>query len=391
MHNIGRQILQGHSGMRREEALSEVEQESHQELQQLKGSPSEILHAGSLLDTPAPFAAFPHLPFRPAPAFTRQSSTSTSYSRSPSPGAGSSEPVTVPLLCPPDNFAMVAPAVYRSSFPSPAHYPFLRSLRLRTVLTLVQDEYSQENASFFEKEGIQFFQIGIPGNKEPFVHIPDGKIRDALKIVLDKRNHPIMIHCNKGKHRTGCLVGCLRKMQCWSSTAIFEEYRKFSFPKSRAMDQLFIELYQPDWACLAADELPEWCKEEDGGLAGRSEEYLITHSAAASPAFGYSQSRRTGSGKGKERECVVGSPTPYDCGRDESLPCDALCSTPPTGSKVNGTPSRCTSPLCRGEDCSTPKGKPKVRLKETWVGNNSKMGSAIPDDEDPSETEEDDL
>ena len=199
MHNIGRQVLQGHSGMRREETPWELDPEPQQEPQQLRPSPADVPHAGSLLDTPAPFAAFPHLPFRPAPAFTRQSSTSTSYSRSPSPGAGSSEPVTVPLLCPPDNFAMIAPAVYRSSFPSPAHYPFLRSLRLRTVLTLVQDEYSQENASFFDKEGIQFFQIGIPGNKEPFVHIPDGKIRDALKIVLDKRNHPIMIHCNKGK------------------------------------------------------------------------------------------------------------------------------------------------------------------------------------------------
>ena len=180
-------------------------------------------------------------------------------------------------------------------------------------------------------------------------------------------------------------------MQCWSSTAIFEEYRKFSFPKSRAMDQLFIELYQPDWACLAADELPEWCKEEDGGLAGRSEEYLISHSAAASPAFGYSQSRwmGAGKGKGKERECGSESPSVCGCSRDEQLPCGALCSTPPTGAKATATPSRCTSPLCEGADCSTPKGKPKVRLKESWV--NVKIGSTIPDDEDPSETEEDDL
>lgn len=152
---------------------------------------------------------------------------------------------TEDILEPPGNFAMVYPQLYRSSFPSKKNYSFLRSLGLKTVLTLVQDEYSEENRAFFQQEGIALYQIGIPANKEPFVSIPDEKIRRALRLVLDKRNHPMLIHCNKGKHRTGCLVGCLRKMQCWSATAVFDEYRRFSFPKSRVMDQLFIELFQP--------------------------------------------------------------------------------------------------------------------------------------------------
>lgn len=168
-------------------------------------------------------------------------------------------------LQPPDNFAMVYSAVYRSSFPSKKHYSFLKSLNLKTVLTLVPDEYPDENRDFFRQEGITFHQIGMPGNKEPFVIIPDEKIRQALAIVLDKRNHPLLIHCNKGKHRTGCLVGCLRKMQCWSTTAVFDEYRKFSYPKSRAMDQLFIELFQPDWNMIDHAHLPDWCLGEDGG------------------------------------------------------------------------------------------------------------------------------
>ena len=114
------------------------------------------------------------------------------------PVASTSEEPTDSLL-PPDNFAMVCPDIYRSSFPSKKHYPFLQSLGLRTVLTLVQDDYPKENADFFASEGINLVQIGIPGNKEPFVTIPDEKIRDALSIVLDKRNHPLFIHCNKGK------------------------------------------------------------------------------------------------------------------------------------------------------------------------------------------------
>ena len=42
-------------------------------------------------------------------------------------------------------------------------------------------------------------QFGIPGNKEPFDNIPESIICAALVQILDKRNHPILIHCNKGK------------------------------------------------------------------------------------------------------------------------------------------------------------------------------------------------
>ena len=35
----------------------------------------------------------------------------------------------------------------------------------------------------------------LPGNKEPFVDIPEGLIADALQLLLDSRNYPILIHC----------------------------------------------------------------------------------------------------------------------------------------------------------------------------------------------------
>jgi len=76
------------------------------------------------------------------------------------------------------------------------------------------------------------------------VDIPEDAIRDALLVLLDSRNHPILIHCNKGKHRTGCLVGCLRKLQRWSLTSIFDEYRRFAGTKVRVLDQQFIELFR---------------------------------------------------------------------------------------------------------------------------------------------------
>ncbi|TPX33738.1 hypothetical protein SmJEL517_g03487 [Synchytrium microbalum] len=178
-------------------------------------------------------------------------------------------------LVPCENWSMVAKGVYRSSMPKKKNYGFLKSVRLRSVLTLILEEYPEGNKKFLDENGIRLFQFGVPGNKEPFVDIPEETISAALSVILDRRNHPctcflsqpppftnntslVLIHCNKGKHRTGCLVGCLRKFQHWSHTSIFDEYRRFSHPKSRSMDQQFIELF--DVRNVDVDEawMPEW-------------------------------------------------------------------------------------------------------------------------------------
>ena len=79
-------------------------------------------------------------------------------------------------------------------------------------------------------------------HKEPFGVTDERIIEAALSKVVDTRNHPILIHCDKGKHRTGCLVGCLRKLQGWSLASIFDEYARFCKGVVRDLDLQFIEL-----------------------------------------------------------------------------------------------------------------------------------------------------
>ncbi|WWC73742.1 uncharacterized protein I206_107714 [Kwoniella pini CBS 10737] len=146
-------------------------------------------------------------------------------------------------LVPPENFSLVSKGVYRSGFPKKRNFEFMKTLRLKTVLTLVLEDYPEANLEWCQSQDIQFMQFGIPGNKEPFDNIPEDVICSALVAIMDKRNHPILIHCNKGKHRTGCLIGCIRRIQSWTLTSIFDEYRRFSSPKSRAVDQQFIDLF----------------------------------------------------------------------------------------------------------------------------------------------------
>ncbi|KAG9324946.1 hypothetical protein KVV02_005185 [Mortierella alpina] len=163
-------------------------------------------------------------------------------------------------LCPPDNFNMVSTWIYRSSFPKKKNFSFLKKLGLKSILTLILEDYPDQNMKFLKENDVTLFQFGIAGNKEPFVQIPDDKICAALAVLLDRRNHPILIHCNKGKHRTGCLIGCLRKLQQWSHTSIFDEYRRFSHPKSRSMDQQFIELFdgREAWKVIDPKWIPDW-------------------------------------------------------------------------------------------------------------------------------------
>ncbi|KAJ1657741.1 tyrosine-protein phosphatase siw14 [Dispira simplex] len=155
---------------------------------------------------------------------------------------------------------MVAPFVYRSSFPSKKHFPFLKKIGIKSIITLSLEPYPPQNLQFLQDYHITLFRFCMPGNKEPFVDIPKKTICAALAVVLDKRNHPILIHCNKGKHRTGCVVGCLRRLQNWSHTAIFNEYRAYSHPKSRNLDQQFIELFDVStvWPLVDPLYLPDW-------------------------------------------------------------------------------------------------------------------------------------
>ncbi|KAL1408246.1 tyrosine-protein phosphatase siw14 [Vanrija albida] len=169
-------------------------------------------------------------------------------------------------LVPPENFAAVTPGVYRCGFPKKRNFKFLETLQLKTVLTLVLEDYPEANLKWCQEQDIQFMQFGIPGNKEPFDNIPEDVICSALVAILDRRNHPLLIHCNKGKHRTGCLIGCIRRLQSWSLTSIFDEYRRFSSPKSRAVDQQFIDLFSlvPVWDEVMSPKggglmnLPNW-------------------------------------------------------------------------------------------------------------------------------------
>ncbi|KAJ9655972.1 tyrosine-protein phosphatase siw14 [Coniosporium apollinis] len=146
-------------------------------------------------------------------------------------------------LVPPPNFgAVVAGKIYRSSFPHPENLDFLGTLKLKTILTLVNTPYPEANVEFVKQRDIQHVTILLPANKE-VIRVSQCDMTRVLNVVLDTSNHPLLIHCNKGKHRTGCVVGAFRKTLGESFENIFAEYHVYAGAKARKLDEAFIEQF----------------------------------------------------------------------------------------------------------------------------------------------------
>ena len=211
-------------------------------------------------------------------------------------GVWRGEKMGTDTLTPCSNFSMIAPNVYRSGYPTKKNFTFLKKLGIRSICYLCPEEYALVNQEFYGDNGIQICQFPMEGNKEPFVNIPEQQVNSALSTIMDTSFHPLLIHCNKGKHRTGAVCGCLRKVQGWSLVSIIDEYNRFAGDKGRAMDQQFVELFKPrlslnrptlpDWLSLA-DVNPLYVTEVKGGtisLPASVEEKKPEHEAAASHA-----------------------------------------------------------------------------------------------------------
>jgi tyrosine-protein phosphatase SIW14 len=185
-----------------------------------------------------------------------------------------SNPFNLALQIPPLNFAMVMPGVYRSGYFNSRNYGFMEScLQLRSVINLA-DDYSKhkiglENVQWARSRSVSLFTLKLDAFKEPFGYTDESIVVRALSIILDTRNHPILVHDEKGKHRAGVLVGCLRKLQGYSLASIFHEYASFTHGSWRLLDMQYIELFNHPIPCVP-DCLPLWLETDRGNGQDKS-------------------------------------------------------------------------------------------------------------------------
>ncbi|KAG5921492.1 hypothetical protein E4U53_003789 [Claviceps sorghi] len=140
----------------------------------------------------------------------------------------------------PVNFGLVVPGVYRSSYPKPEDYHFLGGLKLKTVVTLVKrEEVDHDLVAFVNANGINQVVFNMKGTKKEA--IPISTMRPILELLLDRSNYPLLVHCNHGKHRTGCVVAALRLLSGWQLNMAVDEYKRYATPKIRDCDVDYIK------------------------------------------------------------------------------------------------------------------------------------------------------
>ncbi|VVT45724.1 uncharacterized protein SAPINGB_P000859 [Magnusiomyces paraingens] len=178
----------------------------------------------------------------------------------------------VKLLVPPLNFALVAEDVYRSGHPLEINHPFIENLNLRTIVYIGDPPSSKDKGKdinsvkifqryqeWAKEQNIRLVHFHQPSAKEPFRENNKDIIKEALEIILDTRNLPVLLNSNKGKHRIGVLIGVMRVLlQGWSLATTFDEYIKFANGKSDA-DLEFIERFK-EVIEYDSDFAPQWLR-----------------------------------------------------------------------------------------------------------------------------------
>jgi len=90
-------------------------------------------------------------------------------------------------LYPPARFGFVNPGVYRGGFPLLPNFRFLDRLQIKTIISIVPEEPTQDLYSFAEMTGATLVHIGISRN---------APMNDNLKSILIKAVN-VSIHRNQ--------------------------------------------------------------------------------------------------------------------------------------------------------------------------------------------------
>ncbi|KAK9767936.1 hypothetical protein K7432_001799 [Basidiobolus ranarum] len=167
------------------------------------------------------------------------------------------------LFTPPEAFGIVEKGLYRSDLLQPSHFPFIKTLNLKTAIVLSPEVPSRAVLNFFDENDITLLHLGLRAWKPDLGWKPlsEELVKEGLELVLNNINYPIIIMCTSGIHETGTFLGCLRKLQTWNFNSIIVEYRSYSGNKARYVNEQFIELFDMDLVTLPA-ELPEWFVEQ---------------------------------------------------------------------------------------------------------------------------------
>ena len=160
-------------------------------------------------------------------------------------------------VIPPYNFGLVTDDLYRSAHPNELNFPFLESLRLRKIIDLANQDPGPDFRNWLRDQKIEVIHLGqVAGMRSTLKTLSEEEVVEGLRLLLDPQNYPVLVMCTLGRHRTGTLIGCLRKLQRWALSSILEEYRRHAGAKFNLLSEQFIEVRHASsqliarWTCV---------------------------------------------------------------------------------------------------------------------------------------------
>ncbi|CAJ1016289.1 Tyrosine phosphatase family, putative [Leishmania lindenbergi] len=143
-------------------------------------------------------------------------------------GASCTLSAPLPLtLVPPLRFARVEAGVYRGAYPVLRNFPYIRRLRLRTIVSLIPEPPTYDLKCFAEAEHIQLHHIQAERAKGEVQLLPS-ELSEALQLIINKEMHPLYIHCLDGRYVTGLVIMVLRKLLQWDAKVAHAEFQRFT-------------------------------------------------------------------------------------------------------------------------------------------------------------------
>ncbi|MBV9223284.1 MAG: tyrosine-protein phosphatase [Acidobacteriaceae bacterium] len=141
------------------------------------------------------------------------------------------------------NFDRVNDHIYRSGEPSVVGLQELGALGVKRVIDLRE----KGEATAFEKETLE--KLGIKYTNIPFAALSapsDGQIQSVLKLLTDNDSSPVLLHCRRGKDRTGTVIACYRiQHDGWDNRRALAEAKEHGMSRLERSMQAYILHFTP--------------------------------------------------------------------------------------------------------------------------------------------------
>ena len=135
--------------------------------------------------------------------------------------------------------------LYRSGQPRGLGLELVKLHGIRTLINLrsPDSDGTPEEKAFAAEKGLHFYNFSIGSSRAEI----DETVKRFLAIVNDKSQWPILVHCSRGKERSGVLSAIYRiEYDRWSNEKALEETYRLGLKKGHMpIPENYIKNYRP--------------------------------------------------------------------------------------------------------------------------------------------------